>query len=331
MRHLGARLALTLTLVVAGVMVGTPVVAQEVIEVSARDLMAHRLESKSPLVYPAIAKAARISGTVVVQLDVSAEGAVVSTKAISGHPMLQQAAIDFVKQWTFKPFEKDGVAVDARGQTSVIFTLGESVVGSGARTDAGTATQTPEVRAGGVPVDAAEEATAKTYFEQFTTCSAAIRANKHDAETALICRHAADTAATFAPDRRFIEKRAADVYAATALANSGDLVGALRYADRAVDVVKLGHDDNSGSSAAYATRGSVEALLNNWSAADADLTIGEDFERKGLAWAEKEKIPAMKAEYRRVLAKDLRTHAAILQRMNRMADAQAKLNEAAQY
>jgi len=243
MRHLGARLALALTLVMAGVMVGTPVVAQEVIEVSARDLMAHRLEVKSALVYPAIAKAARISGTVVVQLDVSAEGAVVSTKAISGHPMLQQAAIDFVKQLTFKPFEKDGVAVGARGQTSVIFTLGEPVVGSGTRTDAGTATQTPEVRAGGVPVDAAEEATAKTYFEQFTACSTAIRANKHDAETALICRHAADTAATFAPDRRFIEKRSADVYAATALANSGDLVGALRYADRAVDVVKLGHDD----------------------------------------------------------------------------------------
>src|SRR5579862_6622449 len=82
-----------------------------------------------------------------------------------------------------------------------------------------------------VAVDAAEEATAKTYFEQFNACSAAIRANKHDAETVLICRHAADTAATFAQDRRFIEKRAADVYAATALANSGDFVGALRYAD----------------------------------------------------------------------------------------------------
>jgi len=298
--------------------------AQDVLEVSAGDLMAHRVEMKSTLVYPAIAKAARISGTVVVQVEVGVSGAVASTKVISGPSMLQQAALDYVTQWTFKPFVKDGAAVAARGQISVIFALGESVAGSGPQSD-------PPQVAVTQTVDAAEEATAKQYFELFTACVAGIKANKHDAETALTCRHAADAAAQFAPDRRFIEKRSADVYAATALGNSGDFVAALRYADKAVDVVKLGHDDNAGSSAAYATRGSIEAFLNNWGAADADMTIGEDFERKGIAWADKEKIASMRAEYRRVLAKDLRVHAAILQRMNRMADAQAKLEEASRY
>jgi len=183
---------------------------------------------------------------------------------------------------------------------------------------------------GGVPVDAAEEAVAQRYTPLWNQCVQGITAGKHgSAETALTCRHAADTAAEFAADKRFIEKRAADVYAATALANSGDFVAGLRYANRAVDIVKLGHDDDSGSNAAYATRGTIEAMLNNWSAADADMTIGEDFERKAIAAAAKEKQAATVANYKRVLAKSLVVHASVLRQMNHMAAAQAKLEEAA--
>ena len=66
---------------------------------------------------------------------------------------------------------------------------------------------------------------------------------------------------TFGPEVRFIEKRSAFVYAATACADNRDLPNALAWADKAVEVVKLGHDDNSGSSAAYAVKGEIEGII----------------------------------------------------------------------
>src|SRR5271168_2109303 len=131
--------------------------AQDALNVTEADLMSH-VERRVPLVYPAIATVARVSGTVVVQVDVSIDGVVTGTKVVSGPPMLLQAALDSVKQWTFKPFEEDGEKVVVNGPISLIFTLGESIVGSGPRSSptADSMTQTVEVRAEGVPVDAEE-------------------------------------------------------------------------------------------------------------------------------------------------------------------------------
>ena len=303
--------------------------AQDSLAVNAQDLMAH-VDTRVPLVYPPIAQAARVTGTVVVQIEVSPEGKVTATKVLSGPPMLLQAALDCVKHWTFKPFERDGVAVTASGPVSLVFTLGESVAGSGPRSDPPPgSTQTVVVMAEGVAPDAAEDATAQRYFQQWNDCTRGTLAGKRDQETVSACKSAADTAAEFAPDRRFIEKRASNVYAATALANAGDLAGALAYADKAVAVVKLGHDDASGSNAAYSTRGTIEAMMGNLSAADADLTVSEDFERKGVAWTEQEKVTSLGPSYRRVLARDLRVHAKVLEQLGRPAEALAKVDEAA--
>src|SRR3712207_8126518 len=49
--------------------------------------------SKPQPAYPPIAKAARASGTVTVQILVDESGRVVSASAVSGHPLLQQAAV----------------------------------------------------------------------------------------------------------------------------------------------------------------------------------------------------------------------------------------------
>ena len=304
--------------------------AQDALNVSAADLMSH-VEKRAPLVYPPIAKAARVSGTVVVQIEVNGDGTVAGTKVISGPPMLLQASLDSVKPWTFKPFDKDGAKVTASGPVSLVFTLGDSETGNGPASEApeDAKTVTVVVQAENAPVDDAEKEVAQRYFAAWNDCTRGMLATKRDQNTVAACRKAADTATEFAPDRRFIEKRSSNVYAATALANTGDFVGALRYANRAVDVVKLGHDDNSGSNAAYSTRGTIEAMLNNWSAADADLTIAEEFERKAIAWAEKEKNSSLVQNYRHVLARDLRVHARVLEQLNRSKEAQAKLDEAA--
>jgi TonB family protein len=53
--------------------------------------------------YPVIAKAAHASGDVVVQLIVDEEGKVIAAKAISGHPLLQAAAVAAERHATFTP------------------------------------------------------------------------------------------------------------------------------------------------------------------------------------------------------------------------------------
>jgi TonB family protein len=58
------------------------------------------LASPQPL-YPAIARMAHISGSVVVRLVVSGSGTVTSATPIGGHPMLRPAAVDAAKHWTF--------------------------------------------------------------------------------------------------------------------------------------------------------------------------------------------------------------------------------------
>ncbi len=279
--------------------------AQEAITVDQPTLGQH-VDHHVPPVYPPIAKAARIQGTVVFDITVGVTGNIESMKVVSGPAMLQQAAIDCLKQWTYHPFVKDGAPVAARGQTSIVFML----------SDGGP---TPQ-----------EEEIAKRYFPLFDQCRKAISAKTDYPAAAAVCRHAAEAAAEFAPNVRFIEKRSAFVWASWALLYSGDLQTARIYAVRAVDVVKLGHDDDSGSNAAYGIRGIVEGRLGNLAAADGDLSTAEDFERKGIAWVEKE-APSLRREYTGALVMDLRFHAQILQALNRPDEAQKKLDEAAKY
>lgn len=73
--------------------------------------------------YPAIARQARASGAVTVQIVVDESGRVVSASAISGHPLLQQAAVSAVRQWRFSPTLLSGQPVKVSGTVTVNFTL----------------------------------------------------------------------------------------------------------------------------------------------------------------------------------------------------------------
>jgi TonB family protein len=74
-------------------------------------------------VYPPIAKAARIQGTVVLQVLIGTNGQVKQIGVQSGHPMLQQAAIDAVKQWIYKPYLINGKPKSVYTTVNVIFLL----------------------------------------------------------------------------------------------------------------------------------------------------------------------------------------------------------------
>ena len=73
--------------------------------------------------YPPIAKAARAQGTVVVQIVVSEEGDVVSAQAVSGHPLLQAAAVAASRQAKFTPTRLNGVPVKIAGTLTYNFFL----------------------------------------------------------------------------------------------------------------------------------------------------------------------------------------------------------------
>src|SRR5258706_11791304 len=73
--------------------------------------------------YPPLARQARIQGTVLLQAEISKDGAIENLRLISGHPMLAPAAIEAVKQWRYKPYMLNGEPVAVETQVQVNFTL----------------------------------------------------------------------------------------------------------------------------------------------------------------------------------------------------------------
>ncbi len=88
-------------------------------------VMAGNLLAKTLPQYPAIAKAARIQGIVVLQATISKSGSIQNLRVISGPPMLQQAAMDAVRSWRYKPYLLNGEPVEVETTINVVFNLGE--------------------------------------------------------------------------------------------------------------------------------------------------------------------------------------------------------------
>jgi TonB family protein len=73
--------------------------------------------------YPADAKAAGISGLVIIEARIGADGNVEDATVLRSIPMLDQAAIDAVRQWQFTPTLLNGVPVPVIMTVTVNFTL----------------------------------------------------------------------------------------------------------------------------------------------------------------------------------------------------------------
>ena len=73
--------------------------------------------------YPAIAKQAHATGTVVVQVLVDENGNVLTARAVSGHPLLQASAVAAARGAKFAPTKLSGKPVKVQGTLSYNFTL----------------------------------------------------------------------------------------------------------------------------------------------------------------------------------------------------------------
>ncbi|MGA9994872.1 MAG: TonB family protein [Pyrinomonadaceae bacterium] len=65
--------------------------------------------------YPPIARAAHASGTVIVQITIDENGSVISARAVSGHPLLQGAAVAAARGAKFSPTTLSGQPVKVTG------------------------------------------------------------------------------------------------------------------------------------------------------------------------------------------------------------------------
>jgi TonB family protein len=71
--------------------------------------------------YPEIARAAKASGTVSVQVTIDEAGNVIAARAVSGHPLLQAASVEAARNAQFSPSMLNGQAVKVTGVVTYNF------------------------------------------------------------------------------------------------------------------------------------------------------------------------------------------------------------------
>jgi periplasmic protein TonB len=74
--------------------------------------------------YPALARQARVQGTVQLVGVIAKDGTIQQLRVISGHPMLVSAAIEAVRQWVYRPTLLNSEPVEVIAPIEVRFTLG---------------------------------------------------------------------------------------------------------------------------------------------------------------------------------------------------------------
>jgi len=60
-----------------------------------------KVKSKVAPVYPELAKRMNVTGRAKIEVIITPDGRVKSTRAVGGHPLLVQACLDAVKEWKF--------------------------------------------------------------------------------------------------------------------------------------------------------------------------------------------------------------------------------------
>ena len=101
------------------------------IEIRPEELAGNLIRKVEP-VYPAIAKAAHVQGTVVLRTVIAKTGDVVKVEVVSGPPMLTGSAVEAARQWIYKPYLLNGQPTEVETTININFSLADA-----------TATQVP--------------------------------------------------------------------------------------------------------------------------------------------------------------------------------------------
>ena len=111
--------------VIGGIIEGDPpqtptIAAPQLSEVPASFVEDHLIQKINPE-YPQMARIAHVQGAVVLQCNIDKLGNVTELRAVSGHPLLIQSALDAVKKWKYRPFLLNGSPVAVKTRITVNF------------------------------------------------------------------------------------------------------------------------------------------------------------------------------------------------------------------
>jgi len=102
--------------------VAPPPAPQEPVRISSGMRTPVKVRGADP-VYPAIAQAARVQGIVIIEATLGADGHIINARILRSVPLLDQAALDAVRQWQYTPTMLNGVPVPVIMTVTVQFTL----------------------------------------------------------------------------------------------------------------------------------------------------------------------------------------------------------------
>jgi len=114
--------SLTSMTVVAAVTPESQATAGQVVRIGGEVKPPTKIKHVSP-VYPDIARSARVQGIVIAEIQIGADGLVTDAKVVRPVALLDQAAIEAVRQWEFTPTEVNGVAVPVIMTVTISFRL----------------------------------------------------------------------------------------------------------------------------------------------------------------------------------------------------------------
>jgi TonB family protein len=70
-----------------------------------------KVKTKVPPAYPELAKRMSVGGKVKIEVVITPDGHVRSTRVVGGHPLLVQACQDAVKEWKFVPASEESTQI----------------------------------------------------------------------------------------------------------------------------------------------------------------------------------------------------------------------------
>jgi protein TonB len=114
--------------VIGGIISSAPTAVPKIatpqrVRVSAGVTQGLKIKNVNP-VYPQMAKIARVQGPVVLAAIIGKDGSIQNLHVLStASPLLNQAAIDAVREWRYRPYILNGEPVEVDTQITVNFTL----------------------------------------------------------------------------------------------------------------------------------------------------------------------------------------------------------------
>ena len=94
---------MVLTAVTASIVLGTVGFAQT----STTDEGKRKVKTRVSPLYPELAKRMSVTGKVKIEVVITPDGHVKSTRVVGGHPLLVQTCQDAVKEWKFTPSNEE--------------------------------------------------------------------------------------------------------------------------------------------------------------------------------------------------------------------------------